>query len=116
VVLPEFSPLNGTRNVVQLYGDERMFEVPLEFSQRLQARLDENMPRNLRGFVGWMVAAAAAVLVAGSFEVARSSVSNPPELRSEHAQPGAGVPPDLLVLVSTDGKTFHVAGCRFIHD
>jgi hypothetical protein len=58
----------------------------------------------------------AAVLVAGSFEVARSSVFSRPELRSEHAQPGVGVPPDMLVIVSGDGKTFHAAGCPFIHD
>jgi len=109
--------LDGTRNVVQLYGDERMLEVPLGFSQRLQHRLaEENMPRSRRGFLGWMVAAAAAVLVAGSFEAARSSVFGHSELRSEHAHPGAGVPPDMLVVVSTDGKTFHVAGCPFIHD
>jgi hypothetical protein len=109
--------LDGTRNVVQLYGDERMLEVPLGFSQRLQHRLEEeNMPRSRRGFLGWMVAAAAAVLVASSFEAARSSVFSNPELRSEHAQPGAGVPPDMLVVVSTDGKTFHAAGCPFIHD
>ena len=109
--------LDGTRNVVQLYGDERMFEVPLGFSQRLQHRLEEeNMPRGRRGFLGWMVAAAAAVLVASSFEAARSSVFSRPELRSEHAQPGAGVPPDMLVVVSTDGKTFHAAGCPFIHN
>jgi hypothetical protein len=63
-----------------------------------------------------MVAAAAAVLVAGSFEVARSSVFSQPGLRSEHAQPGARIPPDMLVVVSTDGKTFHAAGCPFIHD
>ena len=61
-----------------------------------------------------MVAAAAAVLIAGSFEAARSSVFSRPELRSEHAQPGAGIPPDMLVVVSTDGKTFHAAGCPFI--
>ena len=108
--------LDGTRNVVQLYGDERMVEVPLGYSQRLQRRLEENMSRSRRGFLGWMVAAAAAVLVAGSFEVARSSVSSHRELRSEHAQHGAGVPPDMLVLVSTGGKIFHAAGCRFIHD
>lgn len=108
--------LDGTRNVVQLYGDERMIEVPLGFGRRLQRRLEENQSPGRRGFLGWMVAAAAAVLVAGSLEVARSSVFSHPELRSEHAQPGAGVPPDMLVLVSTDGKTFHVAGCRFIHD
>ena len=55
-------------------------------------------------------------LVAGSFEVARSSVFSLPELRSELAQPGAGVPPDMLVVISGEGKTFHAAGCPFIHD
>jgi hypothetical protein len=108
--------LDGTRNVVQLYGDERMFEVPLGFSHRLHRRLEENMPGNRRSFLGWMVAAAASVLVAGSFEVARSSVFGRPELRSDHAQPGTGVPPDMIVVVSADGKTFHAAGCPFIHD
>ena len=108
--------LDGTRNVVQLYGDERMFEVPLGFSQRLQRRLEENMPRSRRSFLGWMVATAAAVLVAGSFELGRSSVFSHSELRSEHAQPGTGVPPDMMVVLSTDGKTFHAAGCPFIHD
>ena len=108
--------LDGTRNVIQLYGDERMFEVPLGFSHRLHRRLEENMAPARRTFLGWMVAAAAAVLVAGSFEVARSSVFSHPELRSEHAQPGSGVPPDMMVVVATDGKTFHVPGCPFIHD
>lgn len=108
--------LDGMRNVIQLYGDERMDEVPLGFSHRLQRRLEENMVPARRTFLGWMVAAAAAVLVAGSFEVARSSVFSHPEPRSEHAQPGNGVPPDLMVVVATDGKTFHVPGCPFIHD
>ena len=109
--------LDGTRNIVQLYGDERMLEVPLGFSQRLQHRLEEeNMPRSRRGFLGWMVAAAAAIVVAGSFEAARSSVFSNPQLRSQQAQPGVGVPPDMPVVVSTDGKTFHAAGCPFIHD
>src|SRR5216683_2659455 len=112
--------LDGARNVVQLYGDERMLEVPLGFSHRLHRRLEGNMPGNRRSFLGWMVAAAAAVLVIGSFEAARSSSfgrsSGERALRSEHAQPGAGVPPDLVVLASSEGKLFHVAGCTFIHD
>lgn len=108
--------LDGTRNVIQLYGDERMFDLPLGFSHRLHRRLEENLVPARRTFLGWMVAAAAAVLVAGSFEVARSSVSSHPELRSEHSQPGSGVPPDMMVVVATDGKTFHVSGCPFIHD
>jgi len=108
--------VEGTRNVLQLYGDERMLEVPFGFSQRLHQRLDENMPATRRSFLGWMVAAAAACLVAGTIEVARSSALHTPELRSEHARPGAGVPPDMMVVVSEDGKLFHVAGCEFIHE
>ncbi len=108
--------LDGTRNVIQLYGDERMLEVPLGFSRRLERRLEENMSGSRRSFFGWMVAVAAAVLVAGAFEVARSLGSNQPELRSEHAQPAVGIPADMMVVVAEDGKTFHVAGCTFIHD
>jgi anti-sigma factor RsiW len=108
--------VDGTRNVLQLYGDERMLEVPLGFSQRLHQRLDESMPATRRSFLGWMVAAAAACLVAGTIEVARSSAFRGPELRSEHAQPGIGVPPNMMVVVSEDGKLFHVAGCDFIHE
>jgi len=107
--------LDGTRNVIQLYGDERMLEVPLGFSQRLHQRLDENMPGNRRGFLGWMVAAAAAVLVFGTLELARSS-GRGPELRSEQARRGTGVPPDMMVVVAEDGKLFHLAGCSFIHE
>jgi len=36
--------LDGTRNVMQLYGDERMFEVPLGFSYRLQAGREHGSP------------------------------------------------------------------------
>ena len=108
--------LDGTRNVIQLYGDERMLEVPLGFSRRLQHRLEENMPRSRRSFLGWIVVGAAASLVAGFIEVAKASIFNHPELRSEHAQPGTRVPPDMQVVVSKDGKIFHRSGCPFIHD
>jgi len=109
--------LDGTRNVVQLYGDERMLEVPLGFSRRLENRLGENRQHSTRrGFLGWMVAAAAAVLVAGVVEVGRASISSRPDLRSQQANPGTGVPPEMVVVISTDGKLFHRRGCPFIHD
>ena len=72
-------------------------------------------PAGVVFWVGWS-RAAAAVVVAGSFELSRSSVFSHPELRSEHAQPGDGVPPDMMVVVSSDGKIFHASGCPFIHD
>ena len=108
--------LDGTRNVVRLYGDERMVEVPLGFGYRLQRRLEESLRPNRRTFLGWMVAAAAGVLVAGGFEIARSTAFRRPELRSEHARSGSGVPPDMMVVVSEEGKIFHASGCPFIHD
>lgn len=108
--------LDGTRNVIGLYGEDRMFEPPQGFSQRLHRRLEENMPRQRGTAFGWMVAVAAAILIVGSFEVGDSSAFVRPELRSEHAQPGAGVPAEMMVVVAEDGKTFHAAGCPFIHD
>jgi putative zinc finger protein len=108
--------LDGTRNVIQLYGDERMLEVPLGFSHRLHRRLEGSMQGSRRSFLGWMVAAVAGVVLAGGFEAARSSSIGRSELRSQHAQPGAGVPPDMMVVVAGNGKTFHLAGCPFIHN
>ena len=108
--------LEGTRNVIQLYGDERMMEVPLGFSRRLHQRLESDLTPSRRSFLGWAVAAAASLLVAGGIEVARSSVFSRPSLRSEHARPSNRVLPDMMVIVADDGKTFHVAGCPFIHD
>jgi hypothetical protein len=52
----------------------------------------------------------------GAFEAGRFSSSNQPEVRSEHTRTGTGVPPGMMVVVSAEGKTFHVPGCRFIHD
>src|SRR5262249_56000309 len=58
------SVLAGTRNVVQLFGDERMLEVPAGYSQRLHERLEEDMPTTRPSFVGSMAAAATPLLVA----------------------------------------------------
>lgn len=107
---------DGTRNVVQLYADDRLFELPVGFSQRLHRRLAENMPRPRGTAYGWMVAVAAAALISGTWVVAKSSTLRVPELRSQHAEPGTGVPADMMVAVSEDGKTFHVPGCKFIHE
>jgi Putative zinc-finger len=108
--------LDGMRNVVELYGDERMMEVPVGFSRRLHQRLEADMSPSRRTFLGWAVAAAASLLVAGGIEVARSSVFRSPDLRSEHSRTASRVPPDMMVIVAQQGKTFHVAGCPFIHD
>ncbi|MBV9341892.1 MAG: zf-HC2 domain-containing protein [Acidobacteria bacterium] len=108
--------MDGVRNVMQLYADERMLELPLGFSRRLHRRLEGELGGTRRSFFGWMAAAAVSVLAAGAFEAARSSVFSRPGLRSQHARTSGHVPPDMLVVVAENGKTFHVSGCRFIHD
>ena len=35
--------LDGTRNIVQLVGDERIFTVPQGFGERLKKRLEEHI-------------------------------------------------------------------------
>jgi len=114
------SVLEGTRNVVGLYGDERMLEVPAGFSGRLQkklARPERTARSGWSGWSAWLIPVAALALIAGGLELASSgTVSRPPELKSEHAQPGQNIPADLPVVVSADARLFHVAGCEFIHN
>ena len=107
--------LDGTRNVIRLYGDDRMFELPSGFSRRMERRLTQNTVVHRGTWTGWLVAAAALVLIAGSLRLA-SSVTPDHPLKSEHAQPGKDIPPDMVVVVTVGAKLFHVPGCDFIHN
>jgi hypothetical protein len=112
------SVLEGTRNVIQLYSDERMLEVPAGFSRRLEKKLAQSA----RGsgarwstLSAWLVPVAALALIAGGLRLA-NSLTIPRPLKTEHAQPAHGIPPDMVVVVSADAKVFHAAGCPFIHN
>jgi hypothetical protein len=112
------SLLEGTRNVMQLYSDERMIEVPSGFGSRLQHRLAQG--RRTRSsswspWSAWLVPLAALLLVSGGVRIA-SSRTVPQPLLSAHAQPARNIPPEMVVVVSADAKEFHVPGCEFIHN
>jgi Putative zinc-finger len=107
--------LDGMHNVIRLYGDERMVELPSGFSRRMERRLTQTTAARSNVWIGWLVAAAAVILVAGSLRLAKSVTPEHP-LKSEHAQPAKKIPPDMMVLVSADAKLFHVAGCSVIHN
>ena len=112
------SVLEGTRNVIALYSDERMIEVPAGFGRRLEKRLAQSSRVSSMGWStwsAWLVPVAALLLFAGGLRVANSLTSEP-ELKSEHAQPGWGIPPNMQVVVTADAKVFHVAGCGVIHN
>jgi Putative zinc-finger len=112
------SVLEGTRNVVRLYGDERMIEVPAGFGRRLERRLTRGARNQERGWStwsAWLVPVAALILIAGGVRIASSRTLAHP-LQSEHAQPGHDIPPDMVVVVSVGAKDFHVPGCDVIHN
>ena len=117
------SLLEGIRNVILLYSDERMvdepvIEVPTGFGQRLERRLTQSARARNRGWStwsAWLVPVAALLLIAGGVRVA-NSLAVPRPLLSEHAQPGRDIPGDMVVVVSADAKDFHVPGCDFFHN
>jgi hypothetical protein len=112
------SVLAGVRNVTQLYGDDRMLEVPAGFGRRLEKRLAKDVRESERRWSPWstwLVPLAALALITGSVRFA-NSVTPSPSLKMPMAQSGQGIPPDLVVLVATGTKVFHVAGCTFIHN
>jgi methylphosphotriester-DNA--protein-cysteine methyltransferase len=110
------SVLEGMRNVIRLYEDERMIEVPAGFGQRLEKRLVRSARRSSRRLTWetWLIPVAALALIAGGLRVANSLTTGRP-VKSEQAQVGQGIPPDLVVVVKAGSKVFHVPGCRFIH-
>jgi hypothetical protein len=110
------SVLQGTKNVIELYGDERLFQAPFGYSWRLRGKLAKNMPPRKGTAFGWLVAAAATGLIVGSVAIAGYANRGRPALLSEHAQPSQRIPNELAVLVAPHTKVFHVAGCTFIHD
>src|SRR5690242_3622529 len=97
------SVLEGTRNVVQLYGDERLFQMPLGYSWRLKRRLHNDMRVRRRTVLAWLAASAAAAVISGSV-VWKSRHEDEQALRSPHSDPGRNVPGDLAVVVNVHGK------------
>jgi hypothetical protein len=109
------SVLAGARNVVALYGDERMLEVPAGFSRRLEKRLNKNAGARWSSWAAWLVPVAAMALIAGGLQLANSRTFRN-FVQSQHANPANNIPPDLVVVVSNGSQIFHVPGCPYIHD
>jgi hypothetical protein len=111
------SVLAGTRDVVRLYGDEQMLEVPVGFSRRLERRLEKDAAVQGRGWnwSAWLIPVAALVLIAGGVKLVSTFAFRPPA-KSILAVPARDIPPNLQVVVSDGSKLFHVPGCKYIHD
>ena len=109
--------VDGTRNVMQIYGDGRLFEVPAGFGDRLRQRLEMEGKRTPHGnWTAWVLTAAAAGIITIGLGVSSGTAGNQPRLRSAHSQPSQRIPAGL-VYVSQVGtaKLFHVKGCHYMH-
>lgn len=111
------SVLEGTRNVIRLYGDERMMEVPAGFGRRLEKKLARNARVGSRWstWSAWLVPVAALALFVGGLRLTNALIHER-ELKSQMERAAKNIPPDMQVLVAADSKVFHVAGCPFIHN
>lgn len=116
------SLLAGMRNVIKLYGDERLLEVPAGFSVRLKKRIERGVAEDFRehrqwwsSWTAWLIPAVAVLLIAGGVWMT-NTLTFQHFVRSHQAEPANNIPPDLQVVVSDGEKLFHVPGCKFIKD
>jgi hypothetical protein len=112
------SVLAGTQNVILLYSDERMIEVPAGFGRRLERRLVRDARVRSRGWStwsAWLVPVAALILFTGGLRFASSTTTAHPML-SEMGQPAHGIPADMVVVVTAGAKEFHRPDCGVIHN
>lgn len=109
------SVLAGTQNVVRLYSDERMIELPAGFGRRLERRLAQDARIRSRGWLTWLVPVAALLLIAGGGWWVRS-LTLARQLQSEQAQLEKNIPSDMTVVVAVGGKEFHKPGCDLIRN
>jgi hypothetical protein len=63
-----------------------------------------------------MLAVAAVALIAGAVALGNSTVFVRTDARSRLANPAYKIPPELRVVVSSEGRLFHVPGCRYLHN
>jgi len=108
--------LEGTRNVIALYRDERVLVPPEGFHDRLYQRLEEDMKSSRRTFLTWTLTAAAAVPLA----LAALSVRRLVVRARDHQSPVSGsdghqVPETVAISQDHDDKVYHVAGCSHLY-
>lgn len=107
--------LDGMRNVIALYRDERVLAPPYGFHERLHQRLGEGMKSSRRFFLTWALTAAAAIPLGLGLFAARRFVFQ------QHDSPLPAKEPDRLPIIETvaissdqDDKLYHSTGCSHL--
>lgn len=107
--------LDGMRNVIALYRDERVLAPPDGFHERLDQKLGEETKSSRRSFLAWTLTAAAAIPLGLALSSARRFVFQ------QHDSPVPAEEPDTRTVTETvaissdeDDKLYHVAGCSHL--
>jgi anti-sigma factor RsiW len=108
--------LDGTRNVIGLYLDQRVLAPPDGFHERLYQRLGENTKSSRRSFLAWTLTAAAAVPLGLALLAVRRLIVPAQDPQRPASGPDARqVPETVAISQDQDDKIFHVAGCSHLH-
>jgi anti-sigma factor RsiW len=109
--------LDGMRNVIVLYRDERVLAPPDGFHERLYQRLEETTKTSRRSFLAWTLTAAAAVPLGLALFSARRLIvpAHDPQRRAN--EPDAHPAPETVAISQDqDDKVYHVTtGCSHLH-
>jgi predicted anti-sigma-YlaC factor YlaD len=107
--------LEGMRNVITIYQDERIFAPPDGFHERLRQKLEKETKRSRRKFLAWSLAAAAAVPLAFVAFSARKLVLPGHETQRPASEPERGEQPNTVAISEDhDDKLYHVPGCSHL--
>ena len=105
---------SGTLNIVQLYGDERMFSIPAEFVPALRKKLSVRLSPERGSVYAWTLSLAGAGLLAATLLIFSLPQFAAPGLRAPMSEPALKAAYGM-VAITDEGKTFHVPGCTFLH-
>lgn len=108
--------LDGTRNVIGLYRDQRVLAPPDGFHERLYQRLGEKNNPSRRSFLAWTLTAAAAVPLGLALFSARRLIVPAHDAQSPANGPDPRqVPETVAISQDQDDRLYHVAGCSRLH-
>jgi hypothetical protein len=107
--------LDGMRNVIALYRDERVLAPPEGFHERLYQKLQKQSQtdRSRRSFLVWTLTAAATIPLGLALFSAKKLVLPRQDSQSPGKQPNTL--PTVAISLDQDDKVYHIAGCPHLH-
>jgi|SRR5215831_88052 len=107
--------LDGMRNVIALYRDERVLAPPDGFHERLYQKLEREVKSSRRAFLAWTLTAAAGVPLAFAALSLRKFVLPGHDAQNPGGASDAREVPDIVAISEDhDDKFYHLEGCSHL--